>query len=763
MRTNAGAPDFRSNVEAAYAVEQAAFDAGVPCPEPVPVDGRCLAAVGPDLVRVHRWVEGRPVSPADWLEQAGALAARIHAVAEHVEAPLDDRPRGADGWADLAGHPDVPTALAARLHRHAGDLAELEERTAATGLHVTHAGTHGDLDPKNTLAHGTTLLALDWDAAGPRSIVREAVAVGLDWSTDVAGFARVLTAYAATGGSSRPSPGSSARWVAATTGWLAHQRRTAPVDTPHGAALGAAEATLAARPAAPPARVAPRAPRRPGRPGRRTLSDAAFRVRLSVVRLHAGLMDTFPLLLTLALVLAVGLALGAVIGVLWARSRPGRRHGRRRAAAARRRPRRRPGRARAPPGPAQRPGPRPGRLAGPAAPAGGRHAPLHRDAAARDDHPRHGAAQAAGARAVGRAAPAPHGRAGRARRPLRLRRAGRASTTGGCVPTSSSRSPADARSRSTPRPRSPRSSTSPAPTTPPSTTGPSPGSASTCASTSPTSGRGATGRRCRRTPEFVVLFLPGEAILQAGLQAVPDLLEQAAARNVVLATPSTLIALLRTVAQGWQHEVLNAQAHQVQRLGPGAPRPARLDGRPPRQGRPLAQRQRRRLQPGDGLAGGPRAGLRTPLRRPRRHLRASWRPRARWRPCRAPAARPPSWPRPGRRRPRVRTRDEPTLDDLLAGQHDDGTGAPRRRAPEIGPRLSVVTLAEGWWQVGREPGRQVVLPRRRPHPHRGRHRRAPRGPPDALLRPLLHGALPGPGGARATAGLLPRRAAARRC
>lgn len=69
------------------------------------------------------------------------------------------------------------------------------------------------------------------------------------------------------------------------------------------------------------------------------------------------------------------------------------------------------------------------------------------------------------------------------------------------------------------------------------------------------------------TPEFVVLFVPGEAILQAALQAVPDLVEQASAKNVVLATPSTLIALLRTVAQGWQHEVLNAQAQEVQRLG----------------------------------------------------------------------------------------------------------------------------------------------------------------------------------------------------
>lgn len=69
------------------------------------------------------------------------------------------------------------------------------------------------------------------------------------------------------------------------------------------------------------------------------------------------------------------------------------------------------------------------------------------------------------------------------------------------------------------------------------------------------------------TPEFVVLFVPGEAILQAALQAAPDLVERAAAKNVVLATPSTLIALLRTVAQGWQHEVLNAQAQEVQRLG----------------------------------------------------------------------------------------------------------------------------------------------------------------------------------------------------
>lgn len=70
-----------------------------------------------------------------------------------------------------------------------------------------------------------------------------------------------------------------------------------------------------------------------------------------------------------------------------------------------------------------------------------------------------------------------------------------------------------------------------------------------------------------QTPEFVVLFLPGEVIMHAALQAVPDLHEQATRHNVVLATPSTLIALLRTVAQGWQHESLDKRAQEVQRLG----------------------------------------------------------------------------------------------------------------------------------------------------------------------------------------------------
>lgn len=78
--------------------------------------------------------------------------------------------------------------------------------------------------------------------------------------------------------------------------------------------------------------------------------------------------------------------------------------------------------------------------------------------------------------------------------------------------------------------------------------------------------RKAYAENIRNSLDFIILFLPGDQFLTAALQQRPELLEQAMKENIILATPGSLIALLRTIAYGWREKSISENAEKIQQL-----------------------------------------------------------------------------------------------------------------------------------------------------------------------------------------------------
>ena len=104
------------------------------------------------------------------------------------------------------------------------------------------------------------------------------------------------------------------------------------------------------------------------------------------------------------------------------------------------------------------------------------------------------------------------------------------------------------------------------------------------------------------SPEFVILFIPGDQFLSAALNEEPDLIEFALSQQIILATPTSFVALLKAVAYGWRQLSLAENAREIRTLAEDLHTAASHVCRAYEPGGAATGQQRRKLQQGRWLA-----------------------------------------------------------------------------------------------------------------------------------------------------------------